>query len=68
MPSSWTQVTGMSASRSITLAIEAGIASWVGAAGVGAVEGAGSDAAIAAAIDGAAAIVNASESTVKGTK
>ena len=47
----------MSASRSIAFDIEAGMASYVGAAGVGAAWGAGRDAAIAAAIEGAAAIV-----------
>lgn len=60
-------MSGMSASRSMTLAMEAGMASCVGAAGVGAVEGAGSEAAIAAAIDGAAAILNANESGLKLT-
>lgn len=44
---------GISASISMTLDIEAGMASYVGAAGVGAACGAGIDAAIAAAIEGA---------------
>lgn len=57
MPSNWTKDTGMSASRSMTLDMEAGMASYVGAAGVGALWGAGRDAAIAAAMDGAAAIL-----------
>ena len=50
-PSSCTVCTGISASISTALAIDAGIASYVGAAGTGAVDGAGSDAARAAAIE-----------------
>ena len=56
IPSSWTHVRGMSASRSMTFDMDAGIASYVGAAGVGADWGAGREAAIAAAIEGAADI------------
>jgi hypothetical protein len=52
-PSSWTVSTGISASGSTSLAMLAGIASNVGAAGAGAAVVAGSEAAIAAAIEGA---------------
>jgi hypothetical protein len=58
MPSSWTHVRGISASMSIALDMDAGMASYVGAAGVGAAWGAGSEAARAAAIDGAAILVS----------
>lgn len=51
--SSWTHVMGISTSTSIAVDMDGGMASYTGAAGVGAVEGAGSDAASAAAIDGA---------------
>ena len=54
IPSSWTVVRGISASMSITLAIDAGMASYFGWGATGAAEGAGRDAARAAAIDGAA--------------
>ena len=54
--SSCTLVIGISASMSITFAIDAGMASYVGALGVGADWGAGRDAARAAAMDVAAAI------------
>ena len=46
----------MSASMSMTLDIEAGMASYTGAAGAGADAGAGMDAAMAAAMEGAAAM------------
>lgn len=51
MPSSWMDVTGISASMSIALDMEAGMASYVGAAGVGAAWGAGREAASAAAME-----------------
>lgn len=57
IPSSCTLVRGISASMSIAFAIDAGMASYVGAAGAGAAEGAGRDAARAAAIDVAAIAV-----------
>jgi hypothetical protein len=46
-------VTGISASISITFAIEAGIASYFGCGVAGVVDGVGREAARAAAIDGA---------------
>lgn len=51
IPSSCTLPNGISPSKSITLLIEAGMASCEGWAGVSAAEGAGSDAASAAAIE-----------------
>jgi len=53
-PSSCTQVSGMSASMSMTFAIDAGIASYVGAGATATEDGTGRDAARAAAIDVAA--------------
>ena len=54
MPSNCTQVSGISASMSMTLAIEAGMASYVGVGAEVTADGAGSEAARAAAIDVAA--------------
>lgn len=59
-PSSCTLVTGISPSVSMTFDMEAGIASYVGAAGVGAACGAGSDAARVAASVMVLAIVTTS--------
>lgn len=56
IPSSCTHDRGISASMSITLDMDAGMASCVGAAGVGAACGAGRDAARAAAMDVTVAI------------
>lgn len=52
--SSCTHVSGISASMSMAVDMEGGMASYVGAAGAGVEAGAGNDAAKAAAIDGAA--------------
>jgi len=54
IPSICTIVNGISASMSITLDMEAGMASYVGATGTGAAVGAGREAARAAAIEVAA--------------
>ena len=54
MPSSCTHVRGISASMSMTFDMDAGMASYVGAGAAGAAEGAGRDAARAAAMDVAA--------------
>lgn len=56
-PSSCIEVRGISASMSMTFDMEAGIASYEGAEGAGALWGAGRDAAIAAAMEGTPAIL-----------
>lgn len=55
-PSSWTKLREISASKSMSLDIEAGMGSCIGAAGADAACGAGKDAAIVAAIEVAIAV------------
>lgn len=67
-PSSCTNRKGISASTSISVDMDDGRASYVGAAGVGAAEGAGREAARAAAIEGAAITILSRVKVVRRTQ